>query len=168
MWMWMLTTYNLRRLRELESTSEFSYKRHATDSAVGAHSRTEENQVLHNLKKLPTQKTHGLPIQIILQEGIRYTITSNIDVSDGLFNGATGILKFVEIIVDESSGKRDVKFGAAYLEFDDPKVGRKARHIISNTPAIKSTWTPIDRMELSFKVSKKVNAQVKISMHTKK
>ncbi len=51
--------YNLRRLRELESTSEFSYKRHATDSAVGAHSRTKENQVLHNLKKLPTQKTRA-------------------------------------------------------------------------------------------------------------
>jgi hypothetical protein len=169
--------YNLRRLRELRSTSSFSYTVPAFDAVVGSDSQAETDQVNHNLAELDKKghtKTHGLPKTLIIQQGLRYMITSNIDVSDGLFNGATGICRFIETSQQNSGEDQDQiteensnrKFGAVYLEFDDPKVGEKARHCrrerMLATPTIRANWTPIKPMALTFRVTKrKINAQAR-------
>jgi hypothetical protein len=172
--------YNLRRLRELRNTSSFSYEVPAFDVVVGSNSQAETEQVKHNLAELDKKghtKTNGLPKKLIIQEGLRYMITSNIDVSDGLFNGATGICRFIETSQQNSGEDQDQdqdqilvehsnrKFGSVYLEFEDPKVGEKARHCCRErmlaTPAIRVNWTPIKPMALTFRVTKrKINAQV--------
>jgi hypothetical protein len=111
--------YNTRRVNELKTANTIRIVFHAEDKIVGATSVVEKQQVLFNLKKLTTQQTQGLPSSLILQVGVRYMVTSNIDVSDGIFNGATGVLQFIELL--------DGKPEAIYLAFDDPSVGRNAR-----------------------------------------
>ena len=47
-------------------------------------------------------------------------ITTNIDVSDGLFNGATGIIRFIEQSLQGAPM-------AIWIEFDDSTIGKAAR-----------------------------------------
>lgn len=51
------------------------------------------NKFLEDAKTFSQQEMDGIPHQAQLQISGVYMITTNIDVSDGLFNGATGILK---------------------------------------------------------------------------
>jgi hypothetical protein len=43
----------------------------------------------------------GLPCKIPLAMGYPYIITTNIDVEDGIINGAIGILKHMELLSDD-------------------------------------------------------------------
>lgn len=153
-----VTRHNLRRINELKNTSTFRIEFKAVDKVVGAPSETAKRQALHNLIGLPSYKTQGLPSSLTLQIGVRYMITSNIDVSDGLFNGSTGILRFVELSKGEPH--------AIYLEFEDPNMGKKARkareHIMRFSQTIQTNWTPILRTKLTFQTTKKGQAQVNI------
>jgi hypothetical protein len=169
--------YNNKRLRELGPSSAFTYKILAFDNVVGNPTPAEKALVKNNLAQLDLQghtKTNGLCKNLIVQAGIRYMITANIDVADGLFNGATGICRYIEVIQsnipnasqDEIATPTREKYGAVYLEFDDPKVGAKARenrrNIMSANPSINNNWTPITPLAISFQVTKrKINAQVR-------
>lgn len=140
--------YNVKRMNELmnveprPATIDFE----AIDKvANGEHTKAQENKGLAIAKNLPTQKTHGLPLLLRLQINIRYMVTTNIDVSDGLFNGATGILRHFDI----ENGLP----GSVYIEFDDKTVGKKTR-------AANSTWTRIDRKKETFSVTKKGNIHI--------
>jgi hypothetical protein len=85
-------------------------------------------------------------------------------VSDGLFNGAVGIMRGIEKHVKD--GK--IVYGAVYLQFDDPKIGRKAREIRNSMrqqfPDIHEDWTPIKQMTLTIQVTKKSNAKVSFNI----
>lgn len=48
------------------------------------------------LHKMTVAETDGLPYLLPLAEGYPYMITSNIDVADGLVNGAMGVLPHIE------------------------------------------------------------------------
>lgn len=149
--------YNSRRINELKNQTTFRIVFNAIDKVVGAGSETEKRQALFNLKNLPSHLTQGLPTSLTLQYGVRYMVTANIDVSDGIFNGATGTLRFVEI----SQGKAH----AVYLEFDDPSVGSKARaareSVMQHSTGIHQNWTPIVRSKLTFQTTKKGQAKVR-------
>lgn len=150
--------YNNSRLNHLKSLDE-SKKQivfEAMDSIICAFTETDKKQALHNLKNSTTDKTQGLPSSLVLQIGARYMVTSNIDVSDGLFNGATGVLKFIEF--EKGSAK------SVFLEFDDSTIGKKTRSIYhekyKHTSAIQNNWTPIQRIKLTFQITKKASVRV--------
>lgn len=151
-----IAEYNSKRLNDLNQQESFRIEYTAIDKVVGANSKVEINQALFNLKGKSADKTQGLPEKLIMQTGVHYMVTCNIDVSDGLFNGATGILRFVEI----TGGKAN----AVYLEFPDPSIGKRAREnrytIMQHNEAIKTSWTPILRTKLSFRTTKKSNVYV--------
>ena len=74
-------------------------------------------------------------------------VSTNVDTADGLFNGAVGVLRNVEI----SGGKMI----ALYIEFDDPKVGMVARGLrkaIMEKKNFPKAWTPILRVKKVFNV----------------
>lgn len=148
-------SYNLRRANDLKGTN-MRETFHAIDKIVGAMSSSDKRQALSKLSSLKIQQTQGLASELILQIGLRYMVTCNIDISDGLFNGAIGILRFIEF--------KNNKMHAVYLEFEDPQVGRKAREvrqsIIRGNSSIKDNWTPITRVILSFQVTRKKCSQV--------
>ena len=62
---------------------------------------------------------YGLQDMLKLKVGLKYMITSNIDVPDGLFNGAVGILMQIDI-------NKDPKESRVWLEFDS-KTGINTR-----------------------------------------
>lgn len=64
----------------------------------------------------------GLPYSLTLCKNARIMLIKNLDVSDGLVNGATG--KILDIIHSESSSSFPK---AIVIQFDNRKIGRIAR-----------------------------------------
>jgi len=70
-----------------------------------------------------------------------YFVSTNIDVEDGLFNGATGILKLIEYNENNGSPKR------AWLRFEHPLIGlqkRKMTESYQKKHNIDLSWVAID------------------------
>jgi hypothetical protein len=81
-----------------------------------------------------------------LQINGEYFVTTNIDVSDGLFNGATGKLKMIEY--GTTKGKEKVP-KTAYLHFHHPSIGSKKRastRVEQQRKGIDLNWVQIGRV----------------------
>jgi hypothetical protein len=78
----------------------------------------------HVLRMIPqdTRKTMQLPVNLPVAVGCRYEISLNVDVSDGLANGAGGILKKIQLTSNNNSAS-----GFIWIKFDDVSVGSQAR-----------------------------------------
>jgi nucleoside-triphosphatase THEP1 len=88
--------HNIRRIQELRGPNSTAITYRAVDKITGASSEVEKRQVRHNLQNLSYRQTQGLPSELVLQTGVKYMITTNIDVADGLYNGGVGELMFME------------------------------------------------------------------------
>ncbi len=66
------------------------------------------------------QESDGMPYETLLKVGALYFVTTNIDVSDGLFNGALGFLRRIDY-GNNSSGVSIPN--VAWLEFESPVIG---------------------------------------------
>lgn len=149
--------YNVKRVKELTRTEpnilKIDYR--AKDIVIGALNKSDKTQALHSLKDLSTQKTYGLPMEVSLQLGVRYMVSTNIDVSDGLFNGASGILRFIE---QTNKGPQ-----AVWLEFDTASVGANARmerKRIMDFLKLPNNLTPVCRLKKTFRPTRSGQAQV--------
>ncbi|GFY65004.1 ankyrin repeat and SAM domain-containing protein 1A [Trichonephila inaurata madagascariensis] len=82
------------------SLSDISEGKVADDKIVGCEAdRVKERASREKLHKLSTNNTRVLPYRIIFIVDKPYMITANIDVADGLANGAVGELSHVELCV---------------------------------------------------------------------
>ena len=63
-------------------------------------------------------ETGGLDFEILMKEGARVMLTTNIDITDRLINGQMGTA--IKIHVDQSTNKPD----KVYVKFDDERAGR--------------------------------------------
>lgn len=81
----------------------------AIDKILGQVGEQQRRQAIHSVYLLPPKDTQGMLTTLIT--GIKYMITVNIDVSDGLFNGVYGILRKIE---------REI-----YIEISDPSIEKK-------------------------------------------
>lgn len=117
----------------------------AVDIVTGTKKHNIIEKTLDYARAMATTKTQGLPQSIILQIGIRYMMTNNIDVSDGLFNGASGILRYIEVYKG--------KLQNIWIEFDDKSVGlnlRREKSHLQEVLKLNKAWTPISRVKRSF------------------
>ena len=96
----------------------------ALDTCAGDAPISAKTYVLEKVASLPIQKTAGLRTNLTLKCGIKYMVTSNIDVNDGLVNGAIGLLK--DITYDNHG-----KVSIAWMRFPKAEIGIKQR---SNYP----------------------------------
>jgi hypothetical protein len=92
--------------------------------------------------------TGGLPSQITLAIGAKVMVIRNIDISDGLVNGAQGvIIAFL---------KRQSEIEVVFVEFQESDVGKcarqKSKHVTQQRQFPRAT--PIERTEISFTVNK--------------
>ena len=131
----------------------------AIDSLAGDTGSEITDKFRDSLKQLKVSDTQGLPYELFLKISARYLITINNDTSDGLVNGATGILQRIEY-----GTRRDTQARVPcilWIEFDDPTVGTekransKARYLRDNT--ILKTLTPIGLETRRFQRGKGVS-----------
>ncbi|XP_074097725.1 uncharacterized protein LOC141526586 [Cotesia typhae] len=92
----------------------------ANDKIKGKSSKIMEQNLLNLCKTIETKNAQGLPSNLLLSIGIKYMVTVNIDVEDGLVNGAVGILQGYEL-----NNKREIF--RLWLDFSDDQIGKKKK-----------------------------------------
>lgn len=141
--------YNTQRAMKISPNVSLKLTHRSVDKFIGNVSQRQKNQAIHELKTSKKKDTQNLVSDLELVVGLRYMVSTNIDVSDGLFNGARGVLKFFEI--------RNKQVECIYIEFQDQKIGTNARssrkHIMAANN-IPSTWTPITKIKKTFNILK--------------
>lgn len=153
-------TYNLKcieRMLNPDGSKPKCFTYHAIDKFIGSGiTKSQRDRAQFMLQQYHDdcqhKKTKNLPKVIDFMIGLKYMVSSNIETSDGLYNGAVGILKFIE-----DDGRNGIK--AVWLEFSQPEVGAQARSrrkaiMDANPHIIMPNWTPIEPAKLTFKVTK--------------
>lgn len=77
--------------------------------------------------KLKTVDTAGLQYNIRLAINFPYSLTCNIDIADGLVNGCTGNLRFIEY-----DDRDNTVVKRLWLSFSNPKLGNLTRKVQSS------------------------------------
>lgn len=108
---------------------------------------------MESAKKWKIKDSDGIPYLTRLQIGGTYFVTTNIDVSDGLFNGATGTIQKIEM---GKNSQGVLVPTIVWIQFDDPETGAKQRRKYSykyQSEAYQTTWTPIERISRTLSIS---------------
>lgn len=119
----------------------------AVDTITGKLTKVQRTKKLNIWKEKPTKDCGGYPHNLLLKKGIKYMVTANLDVSDGLVNGATGTL--MHIYYDPGTKKPKTIF----LHFESPTVGRKMRQQYKDfmeNHEIDRCWTPVPRRKYNL------------------
>lgn len=130
-----VSDYNNKRIAE-HPGEEYSV---IAEDSVGKNVpiRAKE-QALRNLLKKTIYDQGNLPTDLRLKVGIKYMITCNLDIKDGLVNGACGTLRYIKF----NNGTPEIVF----IEFP-PNVGAAAKseinHIMANEKGFCNDWVPI-------------------------
>ena len=118
------------------------------DCFVGGHKELE-----HKLKRLPENpsKTAGLEHSVSVGVGLKYEITANLGTSDGLTNGTTCTVKFIDRRQPETTRPSII-----WVELDEQNAGiewrQQYRHLY--TRGIQRNWTPIFDIRRTFQYFK--------------
>lgn len=133
----------------------------AEDSIIDTTLQIEQQDYwLTAIQDLKIDKTNGLPYILKLCIGIKYIVTNNINVEDGLFNGARGTLK--QIDTEKSSSNNEIVL-RVWIEFENKNTGQETKQQYEyyyRTHNIPSTWTPINFMKISIRVGNSASSFV--------
>ncbi|XP_065370889.1 uncharacterized protein LOC135963037 [Calliphora vicina] len=136
--------YNLLRLGQI-STNEFTSKSFdVIKSDILATSN--RNRILNMVLKMKTSETQGLPGQLKLKTTAKYMMTVNINTSDGLVNGAAGVLMDIEL--NSQTGNPTI----LWIMFSDENVGIEARRQKIHPHEL--SWTPVEKCIIKASVLK--------------
>ncbi|KAL4153959.1 hypothetical protein QTP88_001792 [Uroleucon formosanum] len=111
---------DLRQLPPVRATPIYKLESIAMDVISGCKNHEQEAFVRQKMHKMSVIDTGGLPYDIIFVIGKPYIITTNIDVADGLANGAVRKLVYIEQNVDNQITR-------VWLVFADQKTGMAAK-----------------------------------------
>ena len=79
--------------------------------------------------------------------GMIVVMTANVDVEDGLTNGSTGVVKYIDYRMEGTNRPSII-----WVLFDDPRTGRSAREkyrALYNS-SIQREWTPVFDVQRTF------------------
>lgn len=123
-------------------------------------SSCDENVKAKVLSRIPDDyaKTMGLSAELFLVIGIAAEITSNVNVQDGITNGASCVIKQFEYRVEGST-----RCSIIWVQFDDEKIGREIRTEFKRLykSGIEKNWTPILEITRLFKIQYYGTYQIK-------
>ena len=93
-------------------------------------------------------KTGQLMKSLTVVEGMIVVHTANVDVEDGLTNGATGVVKHIDFRWMEGTNRPSI----IWILFDDPRVGRATREKNRKfyNSSIHPNWTPVFEIQRTF------------------
>jgi len=105
-----------------------------------------------------TRKTMQLAARLPLAVGCRYELSAKVNVSDGLANGAGGVIKQVRL----TSFSNLTASGIVWILFDDQHVGTQARADYQTlyTRGIDARWTPLQPIIRQFQAGRSHNTQI--------
>lgn len=142
--------------KKINSHPGQQYISEAKDIILGKVNESVKQRVLETLKNKRITEVNGLLYILKLKRDIKYMITKNIDIEDGLVNGACGVLKFISF---ESTSGKPIKL---WIDFHSERVGRKARQRVSEYMEhtnIASNLTPISMISITLNISNKLQHQ---------
>ncbi|KAL1444162.1 hypothetical protein MTO96_045648 [Rhipicephalus appendiculatus] len=93
----------------------------ADEIIVGHKSQNQYDNAKANLATMKLCDTGGVPARIYLCVGKPYMLTANVDVTDGLVNGAIGLLRYIQHHMEGNKVER------LWLDFPSETAGRLAR-----------------------------------------
>ncbi|GFV11377.1 ATP-dependent DNA helicase [Trichonephila clavipes] len=93
----------------------------AKDVYIGCTSKEQETFIRQKLHKMSLIDTNGSPYQTVYVNNTYYMISTNIDVKDGLANGAVG--KLVQIETNDEGLVKTILIEFPVL----PQIGEKSR-----------------------------------------
>jgi PIF1-like helicase/Helitron helicase-like domain at N-terminus/UvrD-like helicase C-terminal domain len=138
---YMVDTYNEQKIR---SSGNVGVKSMACDKAFGDASQVVKKRAEDIVAAMKTSDTYGLPRELTLKIDIRYMVTVNVDVEDGLVNGSAGILRHIETLTDVNGIEKPFR---VWIDFGDENVGSSARQRfngIMRSKQIPTMLTPIE------------------------
>ena len=150
--------YNYNKERITKMVGEL-IENNAVDIAVGRNKMNSRAQNFarqcKNIKNI--EETGGLKYSLFLKNECRYFVTINIDVSDGIVNGAVGKLK--KIIMHNNPANDKTKVKRVWLDFENCDIGKKCRIdsidlCICDKVDAKLNWTPISCLKQRIKTNK--------------
>lgn len=123
----------------------------AIDIIIGDVSDDLKKQIKDKIPDDPT-KTMGLYTVVSIATEAKYDLTTNVDVTDGLTNGAECLIKKVDYRVQNSTRPSII-----WVSFLDSDMGKKQRrenqHLYNKN--INKSWTPILEVTRQFRINKK-------------
>lgn len=131
--------YNSEVLRETDGVDCL-----AEDAFSGFRNDEQLASARNKLYKMSVVEAGGLPYMLRLTTGMPYMVTTNVNVEDGIVNGAIGELMYVERN-DEDSQQQIARL---WLKFENDAIGAmlrvKSRPLVYSRPGIlQPDWTPI-------------------------
>lgn len=127
----------------------------AVDIIVWDISDDLKRQIKNKIPDDPT-KTMGLYSLVSVATAAKYDLTTNIDVTDGLTNGAECVIENIDYRVQDSTRPSII-----WLSFPHPDIGRKQRrgnaHLYGTN--INKNWTPVLEVTRQFQINKKSKVQ---------
>ena len=131
------------------------------DSVVSANIPAKECQNLINKLSDDYTKTGRLMKSLTLVVGMIVAHTANVDVEDGLTNGATGVVKYIDYRMEETNRPSFV-----WVLFDDPRIGRTAREKYRKlyNRNIDREWTPVFDVQRTFIVNYKTYQRIQFPL----
>ncbi|XP_050303800.1 uncharacterized protein LOC126741439 [Anthonomus grandis grandis] len=150
--------------KEVDAFNEKKLSTYKTERAVseardiikGSCSDRLKQLFMEHAKGLKKEESFGLMLTLILQIDAKYMISMNIDTSDGIVNGATGILRQIDYNQNQIPYR-------VWIEFFDDKSGKECRNkaqSLMKSKHIPSTWTPIEKAARAIKIKKGSNVHV--------
>ena len=100
------------KTKAYEASQGNKYTITAKDSVIGAHSTELRDKIMRQIPHVPLKNTKQLATKLRLAEGERTELAINIRTDDGLTNGASNIVKLVQL------NRPDTPSGEIWVLFD--------------------------------------------------
>ena len=114
-----------------------------------------KKQMKNKIPDDPT-KTLGLHSLVSVATKAKYDLTTNIDVTDGLTNGAECVIENIDYRVQNSTRPSII-----WVSFPHPDIGRKQRRENAHLyrANINKSWTPVLEVTRQFQINKKIKCK---------
>jgi len=118
-----LSVFLTNQLKDVYNKTQLGHLTSETYTITAKDSKRDLNtkRVVVNVTSSNMHETAGLAGEIQFAENAKYMQTKNVDIQDGLVNGATGTIMKLDISADKPLN------GTIYVRFDDPKIGKQAK-----------------------------------------
>ena len=131
------------------------------DNVVSANIPAKECQTLINNLPDDYSKTGQLMKSLTVVVGMIVVHTANVDVEDGLTNGATGVVKQIDFRMEGTNRPSII-----WVLFDDPRVGRTTREKYRKlyNSSINTDWTPVFDVQRTFILNYKTYQRIQFPL----